>query len=57
MTQIWILHGHVVAPKYFYHETYQRDYRKMIIKSFAYNSFVKLLSSRITRSIPKDPKI
>ena len=42
ITWIWIKHGHVVAPKYFYHGILQRNYRKMTIKwSFSYNFFVK----------------
>ena len=62
-TRIQISHSHSVAPKFFYCEILQRNYREMTIKwSFSYNSFVKLSlyikihSLVITQSIPMDPK-
>ena len=42
--QIWIKHGHDVAPKLFYHEFLQRNYMKMTMNGiFRNNSFIQLI--------------
>ena len=57
ITQIWIEHGHFVAPELLYHRILQRNYRKMTIAwSFSYNSFVKLSIYNVIQFIPMDPK-